>query len=77
MGARYTEAQAKATMEYMKKKHTIKVIVSKEKADEYKAAAKAKGYTSLNKFIIGCIEQNLNQEVTASKENPACQDREK
>lgn len=59
MGARYTKAQAKATAEYMKDKHTIKVIVTEEKAEIYKAAAKAKGYPSLSRFIIDCIEKNL------------------
>ena len=56
MGGKYTEAQKKATNEYMKKMHTIKVVVTKEKADEYKMLAKAEG-KSLNQFIIDCIEK--------------------
>lgn len=59
MGSKYTKGQAAATANYMKDKHTIRVVVLKEKAEEYKAAAEAEG-KSLNKFIIDCIEKNLN-----------------
>ena len=52
MGAKYTECQKRATANYMKDKHTIRVVVTKEEADRYKKAAKEKGYPSLNKFII-------------------------
>lgn len=58
MGAKYTVAQKKATDEYMKDKHTIKVVVTKEKAAEYKAAAEAEG-KSLNQFIISRIEKGI------------------
>lgn len=58
MGAKYTPSQAKATANYMKDKHTIRVIVTKEKADEYKRFAKSEG-KSLNKFIIDCIEKGM------------------
>ena len=59
MGAKYTERQAAATAKYMQDKHTIRVVVSKEKADEYKAMAEAKGFSSLNQFIIHCIEKEM------------------
>lgn len=59
MGSKYTPGQAKATANYMKDKHTIRVVVTKEKAAEYKAAAKAKGFGSLNQFIIDCIEKGM------------------
>ena len=39
----------------MKDKHTIRLVVTKEKAAEYKALAKAEG-KSLNKFIVDKIE---------------------
>ena len=55
MGSKYTDAQKKATNEYMKKMHTIRVVVTKEKAEEYKQLAKAEG-KSLNQFIIDKIE---------------------
>lgn len=58
MGRKYTAGQAKATANYMRDKHTIKVVVTKEKADEYKAAAEKQG-KSLNKFIIDCIEKGI------------------
>ena len=58
MGKIYTQAQAKATANYMQDKHTIRVVVPREKADQYKALAKNAG-KSLNQFIIDCIESNL------------------
>lgn len=59
MGKKYTEGQAKATAKYMEDKHTIRVVVTKEKAEQYKAAADAKGFASLNQFVIDCIEKSL------------------
>ena len=56
MGNKYTEAQKKATAKFMADKHTIRVVVPKSKADEYKAKADALG-KSLNQFIIDCIER--------------------
>lgn len=58
MGAKYTESQARASREYMKDKHTIRVVVTVEKANEYKSVAESKG-KSLNKFIIDCIEKGM------------------
>ena len=54
MGSKYTEGQKRATANYMKDKHTIRVVVTKKEADRYKKIAKEKGYPSLNKFIIDC-----------------------
>lgn len=59
MGRKYTEGQKNATANYMADKHTIRVVVTKEKADEYKKAAEASG-KSLNKFIIDCIEKGMD-----------------
>ncbi len=58
MGKIYTQAQAKATAHYMQDKHTIRVVVTKEKADQYKGLASDAG-KSLNQFIIDCIEKAL------------------
>ena len=56
MGSKYTPGQAKATAKYMEDKHTIRVVVSKDKAEEYKKLAASAG-KSLNQFIIDCIEK--------------------
>ena len=56
MGREYTEAQKKATAKFMEDKHTIRVVVTKSKAEEYKAKAKSEG-KSLNQYIIDCIER--------------------
>lgn len=58
MGSKYTEGQAKATANYMKNKHQIRVIVPEEDAERYKAAAKKEG-KSLNQFIIDHIEKGM------------------
>lgn len=55
MGSKYTEGQKNATANYMKDKHTIRVVVTKEKAEEYKKLAEAAG-KSLNQYIIDKIE---------------------
>ena len=59
MGAKYTEGQRRATANYMKDKHTIRVVVTKEDADRYKRIASERGYPSLNQFIIDCIEKGM------------------
>ena len=46
-----------ATEKYMKDKHTIRVVVTKEKADEYKKMAESEG-KSLTQFIVDKIENN-------------------
>ena len=61
MGLKYTEAQKRATANYMKDKHTIRVVVTKKEADRYKKIAKERGYPSLNKFIIDCVENKIKK----------------
>ena len=61
MGSKYTEAQKRATANYMEDKHTIRVVVTKKEADRYKKIAKERGYPSLNKFIVDCIENNIKK----------------
>lgn len=53
-----TKAAQKAVNKYIKNNYDrINLIIPKGKKDEYKAKAKAKGYTSLNQYIIDCIER--------------------
>ncbi len=61
MGAKYTESQKRATANYMEDKHTIRVVVTKKEADRYKKIAREKGFPSLNKFIIDCVENNIKK----------------
>lgn len=58
MGNKYTKAQATAHKKYMENKTTIRVVLSEEKAAEYKKAASAAG-KSISKFVVGCIEKEL------------------
>lgn len=53
------EVQLKATQKYMAKRHSIRVIVPKEKAEEYKLAAKNAG-KSLSQFVIDCVEKEIS-----------------
>lgn len=56
--ARYSEAHSKATQRYIKKAYDeVKIRVPKGKKEEYKAKAKKKGYDSLTRYIIDCIEK--------------------
>ena len=61
MGKRYTEAQKRATANYMENKHTIRVVVTKKEAERYKKIAREKGFPSLNKFIIDCVENKIKK----------------
>lgn len=56
MSERTKTAQAMYTQRYMMDKHVIRVVVPKDKAEEYKKLAENEGYKSLNQFIIDCIE---------------------
>ena len=56
MGREYTEAQKRATAEYMKNKHTFRVIVTKEEEKQIKNHAKAMG-ESVNAFINRAIKE--------------------
>lgn len=56
MGAKYTQAQAKAAKKYIDKLEEIKFRVPIGKKEEYRQRAGAKG-KSLNQYIIDCIEK--------------------
>lgn len=52
----YTEAQKKATLKYRKENYArINLDLKKEKKEEYKAQAAARGL-SLNAYIIGLLQ---------------------
>lgn len=57
MGAKYTECQKKAIMEYMKDKEQIKITVTSEKANQIRELAKSQG-KSITRFIIDCIDKD-------------------
>ena len=61
MGAKYTEAQARATSEYMKDKHTFRVVVTNKEENIIKAHAESKG-ESLNGFINRAISETMEKE---------------
>lgn len=65
MGRTYTDAQAKAIVNYREKHNVkdIKIRVSEEKREEYKRFAESKGM-SLNQLMIELIEE----EISKSKE---------
>lgn len=54
----YSESQKRASRKYNENNYDrLFITVPKGKKDEYKAKSKAKGYTSLNQYIIDCIER--------------------
>ncbi len=55
MGAKYNDAQKRATKQYMKKHEQIKITVPEGKRAEYQAKADAAG-KSLTQFIIDLLE---------------------
>lgn len=61
MGGKYTEAQKNATAEYMKDKHTFRVVVTKNKEKEIKAHAKAMG-ESVNGYIKKAIDERMERD---------------
>lgn len=58
MAGKYTEAQKKATTEYLKRLKTISIRVKPEEAERYKAAAETCGM-SLRKFILKSMDEKI------------------
>ncbi len=56
-----SEAQKKATENYLKKQEEIKIRVKKGRKDEIKAAAEKQGQ-SLNGFIVTAIDEKIERE---------------
>ena len=60
MGAKYTEAQKKASLNYQKDKAQIKFTVSLEQREKYQEYAKTKN-TNLTKLIVDLLEKEINK----------------
>jgi len=59
MGAKYTEAQNKATQKYIKNAYdTVTIRVPKGMRDKYREHAENKG-TSLNKLVIDLLNKDM------------------
>ena len=57
----YSEAQKKATLKYKKEHYErLAIDVPTGKREEYKAVAKSKGL-SLNQYVIGLIESDIQR----------------
>ena len=60
MGSKYTEAQKRASIKYIKgKTDDIRIRTKKGTKDRWKEAAAKEG-KSLSQFIIDCVEQGLD-----------------
>ena len=61
MGDKYTEAQKKASMKYLKDKtDSIQIRVAKGTKDRWKAAAEIRG-KSLNQMIVDTMEAEIQK----------------
>ena len=60
MGAKYTEAQKKASLNYQKDKAQIKFTVSLEQRERYQEYAKAQN-TNLTQLIVDLLEKEINK----------------
>lgn len=59
MGAKYTEAQKKASEKYLEDFKCIKVRMAAEDREKYHRLAKTKG-TSLNQLVLELLEREYN-----------------
>ena len=61
MGEKYTDAQKKASMKYMKEKtDSIQIRATKGTKDRWRKAAEENG-KSMNQFIIEAVEERINR----------------
>ena len=61
MGEKYTEAQKKASMKYLKDKtDSIQIRTPKGTKDRWKIAATVRG-KSLNQFIVDIVEREIEE----------------
>lgn len=62
MGSKYTEAQKRATMNYLKDStDELKIRMPKGKKKDYREAAEKANYSSLNQFVIDAIEEKISK----------------
>ena len=62
MGAKYTEAQKKATKEYMENRHTLRVVVTNEEKKMIQNHAAQFGNGSMNAFIKRAIMETMERD---------------
>lgn len=60
VAGKYTEAQKKATTEYLKTLSSISIRVKKEDAEKYKKAAEKCGM-SLREFILKSMDEKIEK----------------
>ena len=60
MSSKYTEAQKKATTEYLKKLSNISIRVKEEEYNQIKAFAESKGM-SLRAFILQAVHNEIER----------------
>lgn len=60
MSGKYTEAQKKATTDYLKKLSSISIRVKPEEAEKYKNAAASFGI-SLREFVIKSMDEKIER----------------
>lgn len=58
MGAKYTEAQKKASIKYQEDKVKVQILLKPEQRQKYHDYAKSKN-TSLTKLIIELLEKEI------------------
>jgi predicted HicB family RNase H-like nuclease len=62
LGSKYTEAQKRATMNYLKDStDELKIRMPKGKKKDYREAAEKANYSSLNQFVIDAIEEKISK----------------
>lgn len=62
MGGQYTEAQARASKEYMKRNTVLRVVTSKERKEIIENHAKSNGET-MSSFINRAIDETMKRDI--------------
>lgn len=71
MGEKYTEAQKKATLKYLKEKtDSIQIRTPKGTKERWRKAAAAQN-VSLNQFIVAAVEEKIAAALSESAPAPA------
>lgn len=66
MAGKYTEAQKKATTDYLKKLTSISIRIKPEDAEKYKNAASVCGL-SLREFILKSMDEKIERDIINKK----------